>query len=154
MTDELFEKSLAIGTAAEDIVYEWLKMNYAFVQDCRYQTRDKGKGPRLDGLSGSLVLPDFIVYDRYKGKFAIDVKFKSSIYPINGKKYFTVDDYKFRDYCQCVQLMNLDKMSVLFVHEDKFYMYDSTENKGIHRFDNTFGKAAYLFEHDASKIKS
>lgn len=153
MEDNDFEKSLAVGTAAEDIVYEWLKTNYAFVQDARYQTRDKGKGPRLEGLGGSIVIPDFIVYDAYKGKMAIDVKFKTSVYPINGKKYFTVDDYKFRDYLRCTQLMNLDGMLFLFVHDNKFFVYNSDENEGIHRFDNTFGKGAFLFEYDTSKVK-
>ncbi len=147
-----FEKALGIGIAAENDVYEWLKNNYAFVQDSRYQTRDKGTGPRLSGLGGSVIIPDFIVYDAFEGKFALDVKFKTSIYPINGKKYFTVDDYKFRDYLRCMQLMNLDKMVFLFVYNNRYYMYKSDENNGVHRFDNTYGKGAYLFEHNEDKI--
>lgn len=154
MNDKDFEKSLAVGTAAEDLVYDWLKTNYAFVQDARYQTRDKkGKGPRLEGLGGSVILPDFIVYDAFKGKLAMDVKYKSSVYPINGKKYFTVDDYKFKDYLRCVQLMNLDDIVFLFVFEGRFYLYKSSEHQGTHRFDNTYGKCAYLFEYDKSKIR-
>jgi len=153
MDDKDFEKSLAIGTKAEDKVYVWLKQTYAYVQDMRYQTRDKGTGPRLEGAAGSIILPDFAVYDRFRGKRLLDVKAKSSVYTISGKSYFTVDDYKFQDYLKCVELMNLDGLLLLFVYGDKFYIYDAEDHKGIHKFDNNYGKSAYLFEYDKDKIR-
>lgn len=148
-----FEETLARGTAGEDLVYTWLKQSHAYVQDMRYQTHAKGTGPRLDGLAGSVIMPDFVVYDRYKGKNAIDVKTKSAVYPVNGKLCFTVDDYKFRDYMQCVGLMNLDKLLFLFVYQGDFYIYESSEHIGLYRFGNAYGKQAYLFEYNTAKIR-
>ncbi len=152
MDDDTFEKTLAIGTKAEDRVYVWLKQTYSYVQDMRYQTRDKNAGPRLEGAGGSIILPDFAVYDRFRGKKAIDVKHKSSVYTIMGKKYFTVDGYKFRDYLRAVELMNLDGLLLLFVYGDE-YIYEGTEHSGTYRFDNTYGKEAYLFEYDKRNIR-
>lgn len=152
-SDEEFKETLAKGTVAEDRVYAWLKSTYAFVQDLRYQTHDKGTGPRLEGVSGHVILPDFAIYDRFKGRHLIDVKAKTSIYPFNGKMYFTVDDYKFRDYLRCVDLLNADGLMLVFVYNDKLYFYDSSEHSGVVTFNNMYGKSAYLFEHDETKIK-
>ena len=82
--DEKFEKALAVGTAAEDYVYDWLKKNYSYVQDNRYQTREKGTGPRLQGKERSVILPDFVIYDKFRGAHAVDVKLKTSAYKINN----------------------------------------------------------------------
>ena len=51
----------------------------------RYQTHDKGTGPRLEGTSGSVILPDFAFYDKFKGKCLLDVKHKT-------KNYILTDD--------------------------------------------------------------
>lgn len=153
VSDVDFEKNLAAGTKAEDEVYAWLKSTYGFVQDMRFQTREKGTGPRLEGMGGSIILPDFAVYDGFRGKKLLDVKAKSSVYKINGKDYFTVDDYKFRDYLRCVDLMKLEGLLLLFVFNQKFYIYEAEENKGTHTFDNNYGKQAILFEYDKSKIR-
>jgi hypothetical protein len=152
-TDAEFEATLAAGTAAEDRVYAWLKLRYSFVQDMRYQTHGKGTGPRLEGESGHVILPDFAIYDRFKGRKLIDVKAKTSVYPVNGKMYFTVDDYKFRDYLRCVELMNADDLMLIFVYDDKLYFYDSADHSGTITFNNKYGKTAYLFEHDEARIK-
>jgi hypothetical protein len=119
----------------------------------RYQTRDKNTGPRLEGMGGSVILPDFAVYDRFRGKHLLDIKAKSSVYTISGKSYFTVDDYKLHDYLRCVYLMNMDGLLLLFVYGDKFYIYDAKDNTGQHQFNNHYGKKAYLFEYDRSKIR-
>lgn len=146
MTDEEFEENLRLGTAAEDKVYSYLRMNYSCVQDIRYQKHEKGTGPRLEGSIGSLILPDFAFYDRYKGKGLIDVKYKA-------KPFFTVDDYKFRDYKECVGIMNLSVLLLVFVYENEMYFYDSTEATGPKTFNNAYGKAAYVFNYDRSKIR-
>jgi len=144
--DKRFKENLRLGTIAEDKVYSYLRMNYSCVQDMRYQKHEKGTGPRLEGTIGSLILPDFAFYDRYKGKGLIDVKYKA-------KPYFTVDDYKFRDYLECVGILNLEKLLLVFVYEDEMYFYDSDEATGPKIFNNGFGKAAYVFEHDRKNIR-
>jgi hypothetical protein len=146
MTDEEFQEKLRLGTLAEDKVYSYLRMNYSCVQDMRYQKHEKGSGPRLEGTIGSLILPDFAYYDRYKGKGLLDVKHKA-------KNYFTVDDYKFRDYIECVGIMNLDHLTLVFVYEDEMYFYDGTEATGPKIFNNGYGKAAFVFEYDKKKIR-
>jgi hypothetical protein len=146
MTDEEFQENLRLGTAAEDKVYSYLRMNYSFIQDMRYQKHEKGTGPRLEGTTGSLILPDFAFYDRYKGKGLLDVKYKAS-------KFFTVDDYKYRDYLECTGIMNLATLLLVFVYEDEMYFYDSNEATGPRTFNNSYGKAAYVFEYNRSKIK-
>lgn len=145
-TDDEFQENLRLGTAAEDKVYSYLRMNYSFVQDMRYQKHEKGTGPRLEGVSGSLILPDFGYYDRFKGKGLLDVKYKR-------QSFFTVDDYKLRDYLECAGILNLDKLTLVFVYEDEMYFYDSSEATGPKVFNNSFGKSAYVFEFDKSKIR-
>ena len=144
--DKRFEENLRLGTVAEDKVYSYLRMNYSRVQDMRYQKHEKGTGPRLEGISGSLILPDFAYYDRYKGKGLIDVKYKTS-------NFFTVDDYKYRDYLECVGIMNLESLILVFVYEDEMYFYDSKEATGPRAFNNSYGKSAYVFDFNRSKIK-
>lgn len=152
-TQAEFENALNIGIAAENRIYYWLRNNYAYVQDTRYQRHEKGTGPRLEGQLGSLILPDFIVYDRFAGNIAIDVKHKTSVYPIDGKLYFTVDDYKLDDYLTAAQIMRLDSLCLIFYYKDEIYMYNAADVVGRHRFNNSYGKHAYLFEYDRSKIR-
>ena len=146
MDDIQFQENLRIGTEAEDMVYTWLKLHHAYVQDMRYQTHDKGSGPRLEGKLGSIILPDFAFYDRYKGKYLLDVKYKT-------KDFFTVDDYKMHDYLKAVNLLGMDGLQLVFVYENEKYFYDSSEKIGPLKFNNAYGKAAYKFEFDRSKIK-
>lgn len=146
MTDEKFQENLKLGTPAEDKVYSYLRMNYSLIQDLRYQKHEKGTGPRLEGLSGSFILPDFAFYDKFKGKGLIDVKYKT-------KPFFTVDDYKFRDYKECVGFMNLSILLLVFVYEDEMYFYDSSEATGPRVFNNSYGSAAYVFDYDRLKIR-
>jgi hypothetical protein len=146
MTDEEFQENLRLGIAAEDKVYSYLRMNCSLVQDMRYQTHDKGTGPRLEGTSGTVILPDFAYYDRFKGRWLLDVKHKT-------KSFFTVDDYKFRDYKRCVELMGCVGLILVFVYEDEMYFYDSSEATGPRVFNNEFGNAAYVFNVDRTKIK-
>ncbi len=154
MKKEAFEESLARGTTAEDKVYNYLIQTYSLVQDVRHQVHGEGSGPRLVGTSPPVILPDFNVIDRFKGKYMIDVKFKSSAYPVNGKKYFTVDDYKFEHYKKAVELYGFDDLWMVFVYQDKMYFYDSIDVfPGKHIFDNEYGKKAYLFEVDDTKVR-
>lgn len=146
MTDEEFQGNLRIGTLAEDRVYAYLKLHYSFVQDLRYQTHDKKAGPRLEGTGGSVILPDLAFYDKFKGKKLLDVKHKTS-------PYFTVDDYKMRDYLRCVELLNADGLMFVFVYNDEMYFYDSSERTGPKEFNNGYGKSAYIFEFDRTKIR-
>lgn len=145
-----FIDSLAKGVAAEDSVYTWLIANYMYVQDMRYQVVTGYKGPRLRGLNGEIILPDFAVYSEGKG-YAIDVKFKTSIYPINGKSYFTVDDYKFKDYLRCCEVLRLDGLKIIFLYNNSMYMYNADEHDGTFAFQ---GGSAFLFEcRKANKIR-
>jgi len=150
---ETFEAALEVGTKAEDIVYAWLKSIYSYVQDTRYQTRKEGTGPRLEGTSGSVILPDFIIYDRFKGKHAVDVKAKTSAYFIEGGRYFTVDSYKFDHYMKTVELMGLDGLYIIFVFEDELYLYTHEDMVRRHSFANSYGKVACLFDYDKTKIR-
>lgn len=154
-SDEEFLEALARGTEAEDKVYTYLRMNYSFVQDMRYQTHEKGSGPRLEGTSGSVILPDFQVIDRFKGRFLVDVKAKTRTYTLGNDKCFTVDDYKLEDYERCVKYLLSDKLVIIFVYDNKMYFYDSTDKlpQSI-MFDNDYGKKAYLFKVDESKIRT
>ena len=154
-SDRVFSAALAKGIIAEDKVYTYLRMNYSYVQDMRYQTHEKGSGPRLEGTSGSVILPDFQVIDRFKGRFLIDVKSKTSTYTLGNAEYFTVDDYKLEDYERCVKYLLSDKLMIVFVFKGNMYFYESTERlpKPV-TFDNDYGKKAYLFEVDSTKIRS
>lgn len=153
--NEVFQEKLAIGTAGEDLVYPWLVKNNSFVIDFRYQKHEKGTGPRLEGTEGSLVLPDFAVWNKNpsKGNYAIDVKVKKDIYPVNGKKCFTVDS-KFEDYKRSVQIMKLDFLSIIFLYKDRFYVYKDSDLFCTTVYNNSYSKGnVYCFEHDESKIK-
>jgi hypothetical protein len=148
-----FEESLALGTAAEEIVYEYLKNNNSYVQDMRKQTHEDNRGPRLSGTEGELVLPDFAVYNKKeeKGNFAVDAKYKNSVYTINGKKCFTVDR-KFEDYKRIVQIQKLNFLIIAFVFENKMYFYKDSDCCGTHVFSNQYSSGnVYLFEFDKSK---
>lgn len=153
MKDNDFETTLAIGTAAEDSVYIWLKLNYSYVQDSRYQTREKGTGPRLSGKEKDVIMPDFFIYDKFNGTHAVDVKSKESVYKIDNALQFTVDDYKFEDYMKCVQLMKLDGLIIIFKFEGDMYFYTDKDKGKKHHFGNNFGKGAYLFEFDKARIR-
>ncbi len=148
-----FQATLAIGTAAEDSVYSYLIANNSYVQDQRKQTHEDGGGPRLKGTEGELVLPDFVCYNKNpdKGNYAVDVKWKKSIYPANGKQCFTVDK-KYEDYKRIVQIHKLDFLMMVFVFENKMYFYKDTDCIGSTWFDNQYGSGnVYLFEFDPTK---
>lgn len=146
VTDRKFQENLKVGIFAEDKVYSYLQRNYSYVQDMRYQKHENGVGPRLRGMGGSIILPDFAFYDRYKGSGLIDVKYKTS-------SFFTVDDYKYRDYLECLNIMNLDTLMLVFVYNNQMYFYDSTDRGELKTFNNDYGKAAYVFKYDRSKIR-
>jgi len=148
-----FQKNLEKGIAAEDIVHGYLKMNNRWVQDCRAQKHDKKSGPKLEGTEGTLVLPDFICYNKKpKESYAVDVKAKSAIYPIDGKNYFTVDN-KFEQYKRVVELFGLDWLKIIFYYEGRMYLYRCDEYSLTKEFNNRYsiGKC-YLFEFDRSKM--
>ena len=154
-SDTEFEEKLAIGTAGEDIVYEYLKRNNSLVQDMRYQKHEKGSGPRLEGTEGTVILPDFAVYNKNpnKGNYTVDVKVKSSLYTIDRKKCFTVDK-KFLDYRQATQILKLDFLMLVFMFEDRMYFYKDTELHGTTEYNNQYGRGTvYGFAKDDSKIR-
>lgn len=153
--DAVFVEKLKIGIEGEDIVYNWLIKNNSFVEDSRQQKHDEGAGPRLVGTEGKVVLPDFVVYnkDPKKGNFAVDVKVKTSVYNVNGKQCFTVDS-KFEDYKRVVQIKKLDFLSIIFVYQDRLYVYKDTDVCGTTSFNNKYGNGlVYLFEYDKNKIR-
>jgi hypothetical protein len=102
-----------------------------------------------------LVLPDFTCYNKNpeKGNFAVDVKWKKSIYPANGKQCFTVDK-KYEDYKRIVQIHKLDYLMMVFVYDGKMYFYRDTDCCGTTVFENQYGSGnVYLFEFDKKKIR-
>lgn len=153
-TEEEFQSSLALGLAAEEIVYGYLKSNNSYVQDMRKQTHEDNRGPRLSGTEGELVLPDFGVTnkDPKKGNFLIDAKFKNSVYTINGVKCFTVDR-KYEQYKRVVQVLRYEYLVMAFVFDDRMYFYRDTECSGNHRYTpNQYGDGlVYLFPFDGKK---
>lgn len=152
-SEELFKKNLEIGEVGEDIVYDYLVSNNSFVEDLRRHKRDEG-GPKLRGTEGTLVLPDFAVYNKNpkKGSFAVDAKVKNSVYPVNGKSCFTVDN-KFEQYRRVVQLKKLDFLMIAFIFENRMYFYKDSDCIGTTTFANQFGSGmVYLFEYDEGKI--
>lgn len=154
-TEEEFRESVAIGTAAEDIVYDYLIKNNGQVQDLRKQKHDSFTGPRLRGTEGSTVLPDFFVHNKSpeKGNFALDVKFKSSVYTINGKKCFTVDN-KYEDYLRVVQIYRLDHLKIVFMYEGRMHFYTNADCFDKTMFPNQYGSGwVYLFEYDKRRIQ-
>jgi hypothetical protein len=153
-TDDTFASNLAIGQSGEDLVYNWLTRNNSYVEDLRNHTRVGNTGPRLNGTEGSLVLPDFAVYNKMpqKGSFAVDVKVKNSVYSVNGKKCFTVDN-KYEQYRRVVEIKKLDFLAIIFVYDGRMYFYKDSDCCGTTQFRNSFGTGnVYLFELDASKV--
>lgn len=154
-SDELFKKNLEIGEAGEDILYDYLVANNSFVGDLRSQKRGKGLGPRLKGTEGTLVLPDFEVYNKNpkKGNFAVDAKVKTSTYTINGKRCFTVDN-KYEQYKRAVQVKKLDFLMIVFLFEGRMFFYKDTDCIGTTTFANQYSRGnVYLFEYDETKIR-
>lgn len=154
-SDENFQQNLKVGEAGEDIVYEYLIQNNSYVEDLRKQKRDEGAGPRLKGTEGTLISPDFAVYNKNpkKGNFAVDAKVKNSIYPINGKMYFTVDN-KYEQYKRVTEIKKLDFLMIAFLYQDRMYFYKDTDCSMTTTFNNQHGNGlVYLFEFDKSKIR-
>lgn len=153
MNDETFKQNLADGIKGEDAVYEYLITTHSFVEDNRHQKYEARYGPRLRGIEGTLALPDFTVYDKFKGNFAVDVKVKTSVYTIDGFPCFTVD-YKYLDYLRIVQLKKLDYLALAFVFQNKLYWYKDSEMFGTTQFNNQYSKGdVYLFAKDENKVK-
>lgn len=152
--DGEFNKQLAIGEAGEDIVYDYLVSHNSYVEDLRKQKRNVGGGPRLRGTEGSIVSPDFAVYNKNpaKGSYAVDAKVKTSIYPVSGKMCFTVDD-KIAQYRIATQIKKLDYLAIIFIYNQRMYFYKDTDCCGRTTFSNQFGSGfVYCFEFDAKKI--
>jgi len=156
LSDEQFKKSLAIGVAGEDMVYEYLIQNHGLVEDCRSQTHGEGSGPRMIGTEGFIVQPDFCVYNKPgspKGRFAVDVKVKNSVYWYKGKQCFTVDS-KFEGYKRIVQIKQLDFLQIIFVYKNQMYFYRDSDLFGKELKSNEYGTGVvYYFEMDESRIK-
>lgn len=151
MHQSQFEQSLQIGITAENLVHDYLTARFQYVQDCRKQRHEYMNGPSLTGTSGRLILPDFVVYDAVAGNWAIDSKFKSSVYPIQGCHCFTVDYDKLQDYMNAAAVMRLDGVQLLFVYNGGIYSYLSTDMAGTHAFNNKYGSIAALYEYDSRR---
>lgn len=149
-----FAKKLEMGTRAEDSVHAYLINTNGFVQDMRHQKHDDRLGPRLTGTEGSLVLPDFVVYNKPpKDSFAVEVKAKNSTYEFNGIECFTVDD-KFPMYKRAVAVLRLDYLMLVFQYEGKLYFYRDSEMLASKLHNNKYGKGlVYYFAKDPSKIR-
>lgn len=146
---------LEIGTAGENVLYDYLVANNSYVEDQRHQKYDGHTGPRLKGTEGTLVLPDFVVYnkDPAKGCFAVDAKVKTSVYPVNGKMCFTVDK-KFEQYCRATAVKRLDFLMLVFIYKGRMYFYKDTDCIGTTTFDNQYSTGlVYLFEFDERNMR-
>ncbi len=154
-TDKTFEENLAMGIAGEDLIYKYLVKNNSYVEDNRSKNHDFGSGPKLVGTDGEIILPDFVVYNKNpeKGNYALDVKVKSSTYPINGKRCFTADN-KYEQYKRIVELKKLDYLVMCFVYNNRNYYYKDSECTGTTVFNNQYSSGiVYLFEVDKNKIR-
>jgi hypothetical protein len=155
MDNENFIEKLDMGIDAENIAYSYLIKHNSFVEDLRQQKHGEFAGPALRGTEGKVVLPDFLVYNKNptKGTFALDIKSKSSIYNINGKKCFTVDD-KYVQYKQAAQIKRMDYLAIMFFFENRMYLYKETDCVGTHQYTpNGFGNGlVYYFEFNKSKM--
>lgn len=153
--DDRFQENLAIGIAGENTVYEYLIKHYGLVEDSRSQTHGEGSGPRMVGTEGKIIAPDFCVYNKPgspKGRFAVDVKVKTSLYPYTGKRCFTVDK-KFEDYKRIVQIKILDYLAIIFLYKNKMYMYKDSDCIGYEFISNNYGHGnVYYFEFDEKKV--
>ena len=148
-----FATKLDVGIRVEDSVYQLLISRHQYVQDCRYQRRERNMGPRLCGRNGRLIMPDFVVYDDDVA-MAVDVKFKTSIYPIGGVLCFTVDYSKLLDYLEAARVMRLDGVWLMFVYNGGTYRYTATQMHGRHSFNNKYGNDAALFAyHEKYRIQ-
>jgi len=151
----IFQEKLEMGIDAENIAYTYLKANNSYVEDLRQQKHGEFAGPCLCGTEGKIVLPDFIVYNKSpsKGTYAVDVKSKNSIYPINGKKCFTVDD-KYEQYKKSAEVKRLDYLAILFFFEDRMYLYKDSDCLGMHQYPpGKYGNGrVYYFEFDKRKM--
>lgn len=151
--DVYFQEKLRLGIAAEDMMLVWLRATYGFVEDKRKQKYEEGEGPRIKGQSGSVTVPDFFVIDQHRGNMFVEVKWKEQPTKRNGKEYFTID-YKLEHYKRCVQLYRADKLVIVFVCNDEKYFYDGNDHlPDIVHYNNKFGKYAYMYEVDRTKIK-
>jgi hypothetical protein len=152
-SDEKFKESLEMGIAAENVAYSYLISKYGFVEDLRQQKHGQFAGPALVGTEGKVILPDFVVYTKFDGAFAIDVKAKSSLYPFKGKKCFTVDR-KFEDYQKAVQIKRLDYLALVFFFKGRMHFYKDTDCVGSEFVDNEYGRGmVYYFEYDKTRIR-
>jgi len=154
-TEKEFQENLAIGIAGEDIVYDYLVANNSYVHDHRKETHQDNKGPRLRGTEGELVLPDFSVRNKSerKGNFAVDAKVKNSVYTVNGKVCFTVDN-KYEQYKTATQILKLDYLALVFIYKNRMYFYKDEDCIGTTRFNNQYSKGlVYLFEYDEKRIR-
>lgn len=154
-TDKKFRESLAVGKAGEDIVYNYLIKHHGLVEDNRSQVHEEGSGPRLRGTEGIIIQPDFCVYNKPgspKGRFAVDAKVKSSIYPFKDKRCFTVD-HKYEDYKRIVQIKMLDYLAMIFLFKNKMYFYKDSDCYGQQFVDNEYSVGnVYYFAFDEKKI--
>lgn len=142
-----------MGIEAENIAYSYLIKNFGFVEDLRQQKHGEYSGPCLRGTEGRVVLPDFAVYTKFNGAFAVDVKAKTSLYLYNGKKCFTVDQ-KFEDYKRSVQIKRLDYLAIVFFFRGRMYFYRDTDCIGSQYVSNDYGQGqVYYFEYDKKRIK-
>ena len=141
--------------SGEDKVYDYLIRHHSLVEDSRSQVHGNGAGPRLVGTEGKVIQPDFCVYNKPgsgRGNFAVDVKVKSSLYPFNGKKCFTVDN-KYEDYKRVVQIKGLDYLAIIFLYENRMHFYKDSDCIGNKFFNNEHGTGSvYFFEYDKSKV--
>lgn len=151
-SDDEFEEKLKMGVKAENVVYSYLIKHYGFVEDLRQQKHGEFVGPSLVGTEGKVILPDFAVYTKEKGAFAIDVKAKTSLYPFEGKQCFTVDS-KFEDYKRAVQIKRLDFLAIIFLFKDRMYFYKDSDCIGSKYLDNEYGSGwVYYFEFDKKRM--
>lgn len=153
-SDEEFQEQLEFGEEAENIVYDYLIRNNSSVLDLRKYNREVGGGPRLKGTEGSIVLPDFGVFnkDPRKGAYTVDVKRKRSLYSYQRRTCFTVDN-KFEQYKTATQIMRYDYLRLMFFYEDRMYFYRETDCIGREYKSNEYSTGfVYYFEFDDKKI--
>jgi hypothetical protein len=147
---EQFEETLARGMAFEqghaiDILHMLYPQHYIMNNqiDPSVTTGDKVVGPRLyrgKDREEEIIAPDFVLYGQDGSTMWVDAKLKGAAYPYKGRRYFSIDRYKHRKYCEFPQFM-LDNFYLLFKHEKtkEVYMAKFRENPDTIFFNNKYG---------------
>lgn len=100
-------------------------------------------GPRLyagENREHEIIAPDFVLFAEDGSTMWVDAKLKGTAYPYKGRRYFSIDKWKHKKYCEFPRFM-LDNFYLLFKHDitKEVYMAKFRENPDTIFFNNRYG---------------